>query len=362
MINPTAAAMPRILIYGHEIGGQMQLLAEALRARGLQATAAAVNDDFRRFRCDVHVLPEKGGIRRGIARWAFGFFAVASYDVFHFFWGVSLLHWWRFHRLDLPLLRALRKRVIVHFRGLDVVDIGTFDDARASASGPGGVPHVRLKSRPAQVKAIRSWRRWADTLLISEPDLWDVVPDAILSPQVVDVNRWPRRDPPPGEGSIKILHAPTNRRKKGTEFVIQACDQLRARGLDVQLLLVENMPYTAVVELYRQADIAVDQLLYGWHGKFSVETMCMGIPTVCFLREDLLRHRPDLPLVRATPATLADTLEKLIGERQWRQQLAAAGPEYVRRYHSVEAVVTDLLDIYDPSGALARSVASTPTP
>lgn len=357
MPKPARSPEPRVLIFGHEIGGQMQLLAEGLRARGIHATAAAVNEDFRRFRCDVHVLPEKGRLQREAARWAWGIFALANYDVFHFFWGVSLLSFWRFHNLDLPILRAMKKRVLVHFRGLDIVDITTFDRARASVSGgtATAAPIVELVSRPSQAKALQRWRRWADVLLISEPDLWDLVPEAVLSPQVIDLRQWPTREETCVEGTVRIVHAPTNRRKKGTEFVMKSCEELRRRGLNVELILVENKPYAEVVELYRQASIAIDQVLYGWHGKFSVETMCMGIPTVCFIREDLRKHLPDLPLVNATPATLTDTLEKLIRNQSWRRQLAEAGPEYARRHHSLDAVLKDLLAIYDPRGGLVRA-------
>lgn len=344
----------KVLIFGHEIGGQMQLLAEGLRARGIEATAAAVNEDFRRFRCDVHVYPRGGRLRKEIARWAFGEFAMANYDVFHFFWGVSLWSFWRWHLLDLPVLRALGRRIVVHFRGLDLVDIGTFDRARESVVRPesGGTPLVQLTSRADQRRKLARWRRWAHALLISEPDLWDLVPEATLSPQVLDISQWPKSEKKSRNNEVTIVHAPTNRRKKGTEFVVQACEELQRRGLPVRLVLVEGMPYREVLELYRQADIAVDQVLYGWHGKFSVETMNMGIPTVCYIREDLLKHRPDLPIVSATPGNLADTLEALIRDGERREALAVAGPRYVQRYHSLDVVLDDLISIYDPGNAV----------
>ncbi|MFZ5984797.1 MAG: hypothetical protein ACOYXN_10575 [Acidobacteriota bacterium] len=191
MQEASARSRPkRVLVFGHEIGGQMQLLAEGLRRRGILATAAAVNEDFRRFRCDVQMGVSDARIRDALSKWSFGLFAASSYDVFHFFWGVSLFALWRWHLLDLPLLRRMNKRVLVHFRGLDVVDMSTFDRAREAArQGGSGDAHVRLTSRPDQLKKLRIWRRWADALLISEPDLWDVVPEAILSPQVVEMSK-----------------------------------------------------------------------------------------------------------------------------------------------------------------------------
>lgn len=348
---------PRVLIYGHEIGGQMQLLAESLRRRGVQATAAAVNEDFRRFRCDVQVGVPDRPFMNILSRWSFALFAVASFDVFHFFWGVSLLGFWRWHLLDLPLLRLMKKRVVVHFRGLDIVDISTFDRAREMALGGDRASQAAtLTSRPDQMKKLRAWRRRADVILVSEPDLWDLVPEAVLSPQVVDMEEWRRTSPKTENGEVTIVHAPTNRRKKGTEFVIAACEALRRKGLPVRLLLIENMPYSEVRNAYECADIAVDQVLYGWHGKFSLELMAMGVPVVCYIRDDLLSFRPDLPIVNATPANLADVLEALIRDKERRRKLAAAGPAYVRKYHGLEVILDQLMVLYGLDQA--HSVAS----
>lgn len=342
----------RVLIFGHEIGGQMQLLAEGLRRRGIQATAAAVNEDFRRFRCDVQVGVPDARFKDAFSRWSFGLFAAGSYDVFHFFWGVSLLGVWRWHLIDLPWLRRMRKRVLVHFRGLDIVDMATFDRAREMAScGELREGTARLTSRTDQVRKLRAWRRWADVLLVSEPDLWDLVPEAILSPQVVDMTQWRRVSPIAEKDEITIVHAPTNRRKKGTEFVIAACEALRGKGLPVRLHLIEGMPYSEVKLAYEAADIAVDQVLYGWHGKFSVELMTMGVPVVCYIRDDLQRFRPDLPIVNATPSTLAEVLEGLIRDTERRRQLAKAGPAYVRTYHSLDVILDQLVGLYGIEGA-----------
>ena len=99
----------RILISGFEIGGQMQLLAETMRNRWHQATASAYNDDFRGYQCDIMVGQRGGWFSRERDRFLFFLWAANHYDVFHFFWGVSLWAFWRFHLLDLPLLKLLGK-------------------------------------------------------------------------------------------------------------------------------------------------------------------------------------------------------------------------------------------------------------
>lgn len=334
----------RILIAGHEIGGQMQLLAETFRKRWLQASAAAYNDDFRGYQNDIMLAGN--GFRGSIDRFLFFLWALIHYDVFHFFWGVSLLSWWRFHLLDLPLLKLFGKKIIVHFRGLDVVDIKHFDYLREMNRG--SLIKKPPLSRLDQKKKLRKWMKYADVVLVSEPDLFEVVPSGILSPQIIDRQYWAvtRRPLSEQDGIIRIVHAPSSRRKKGTDFIESAIENLKGKGFKVELILAENLPYHKIKELYEISDIGIDQVLYGWHGKVSVELMALGKPVVCNISHDLRRYRPDLPIVHGEPKNLEAVLEELITNEDKRRELGKCSIEYVARYHDVERVVDELLDLY----------------
>lgn len=335
----------RILITGHEIGGQMQLLAETFRKRWLQASSAAYNDDFRGYQNDIMLAGR--GWRANLDRFLFFLWALKHYDVFHFFWGVSLWNWWRFHLLDLPLLKAFGKKVVVHFRGLDIVDIKYFDYLREKNRGS-DVEKPQL-SRPDQQTKLKKWLRYADTVLVSEPDLFAVVPNAILSPQVIDLAYWtPTRRPLSEEdGIIRIVHAPSSRRKKGTDFIEEAIKRLQEKGHRIELVLAENLPHHKIRELYEISDIGIDQVLYGWHGKVSVELMALGKPVVCNIDEQLRSYRPDLPIIHGSPQNLESVLEDLIQSSEKRNQIGRESRHYAARYHDVEVVVDALLEIYE---------------
>ena len=124
---------PAILIAGYEIGGQMQLLAEIMRKRRYSATAASFNNDFRGYQNDI--MFKNAGLNSHISRFFFFIWSLFHYDIFHFFWGVSLWGVWKFHNLDLPILRLFGKKIVVNFRGLDVVDIKYFDWLRETKRG-----------------------------------------------------------------------------------------------------------------------------------------------------------------------------------------------------------------------------------
>lgn len=320
----------------------MQLMVETLRKRWLQATAAAYNEDFRGYQNDVMLA----GKKRGLSRFLFFLWALRHYQVFHFFWGVSLWSWWRFHLLDLPILKLFGKKIVVHFRGLDVIDIKYFDYLREKNRGLS--PTRPPLSRPDQQKKLKAWLRYADVVLVSEPDLYAVVPNAILSPQVIDCSYWAATQPPLSEtdGIIRIVHAPSSRRKKGTDFIEEAVEQLKNKGLKVELVLAENLPHHKIRELYEQSDIGIDQVLYGWHGKVSVELMALGKPVICYIDPELIKYRTDLPIVSATPLTLALQLEKLITDKALRMEISKQSCAYANRYHDVEKNIDMLLPLY----------------
>lgn len=335
---------PAILFAGYEIGGQMQLLAETMRKRWFSATAAAFNDDFRGYQNDI--MFKKRGLRNHVSRFFFFIWALFHYDIFHFFWGISLWSIWRFHNLDLPILRLFRKKIIVHFRGLDVVDIEYFDWLREFARGNKIDPPP--VSRPDQKRKIRKWLKYSDAVLVSEPDLHFVSPNSILSPQVIDMSYWiPGSEPESEKDSIiRIVHAPSSRRKKGTDFIETAIDNLKKKGYRIELVLAEKLPHDKIKELYEKSDIGIDQILYGWHGKVSVELMALGKPVICYINPEYAKYRPDLPIVNANKESLEQVLEDLIRNPELRRELGKKSHEYVSQYHDVEKVVDKLFEIY----------------
>ena len=331
----------RILIVGYEIGGQMQLLVETIRKRGIEATSVAFNDDFRAYNNDINI-PR----RNWFESFLFFIWALKHYKIFHFFWGVSILSFWRFHLVDLPILKLFGKKIYPHFRGLDIVDIKYFDYLRAKTNGENmDKPPM---SRNDQIKKLKKWYKYSDEILVSEPDLFYVANNSILSPQVIDLNYWENNEKPLSEkdGIIRVVHAPSSRRKKGTEYLEKAIESLKMKGYKVELILAENLQSHAIKDFYAKADIGVDQLLYGWHGKVSCELMAMKKPVICYINPKFGKHRPDLPIISANPETIAKKLETLIKDKFSREKIGKKSYEYVKKYHDVEIEVDNLLKLY----------------
>ena len=235
-------------------------------------------------------------------------------DVFHFYFGLTLVP----QSLQFPLLRAFRKKSVMHYLGSDI---------------RGKTPAELAHGRKAGAQVIGSYDaiRW--------------VPEAEVIPPGVDVGTI-EPAPPSDRARPLIVHAPSSRRRKGTEHIVAACE-----GLDADLELVEGLHHDEAFERYRAADVVVDQLNAGWYGVFAIEAMALGKPVVTFLHEEAVRRTEEafetqVPIVSATAETLRETLRPLIADAGRRRELGAASREYVERVHDLERVADRLLALY----------------
>jgi glycosyltransferase involved in cell wall biosynthesis len=143
-----------------------------------------------------------------------------------------------------------------------------------------------------------------------------------------------------------ILHAPSSRRRKGTEHVLAA-----AETLDAELDIVEGLQHDEARERYLRADIVVDQLNAGWYGLFAIEAMALGKPVLTFLHEEAVRRTEQafgvrVPVVNVTKETLRDRLAELAADPQRRREIGAASRAYVERVHDADVNADRLLEVY----------------
>ncbi len=292
---------------------------QALRARGVEARLVVFNRYALHPEADRSLeLPSNslllGRARRQARQWAALAELLPRTDVFHFTFGLTLVP----QSLQFPLLKVFRKKSVMHYLGSD----------------------IRGKS-PAEL----AYGRKADAQIVGSYDAIRWVPEAEVIPPGVDLGRI-EPAPPSGRSRPLIVHAPSSRRRKGTEDVIAACE-----GLDADLELVEGLHHEEALQRYRAADIVVDQLNAGWYGLFAIEAMALGKPVVTFLHEEAVRRTEEafgieVPLVSATKETLRERLRPLVESAAERQRIGAASRAYVERVHDLEQVTDRLLALY----------------
>jgi len=250
------------------------------------------------------------------------------------------------HNLDLPLYRALGKKLVFHYHGCDVRNrahmLATHARATCTECDPFCIPK-------RQERILREAAQHAHAEIVSTPDLLESVPRA----RQVHVAAWlPDYAPQPFRDTPKlVLHAPTNRLIKGTKYVEAAFEKLRPRFPGVEFRVVEKTAWPRLRDQMAECDVFVDQLFMGWYGMVSVEAMALERPALAFMRSDFEPRAKDCPIVRTSIETLADDLAALLLDAPRRRALGAAGRAYVEREHGAHVIARRVLDLYHEIGA-----------
>lgn len=362
--------MLRILHCPTNIGGNAAGLARAERAIGLNSRSVSLFASPFGFTADEE-LAHPGFIRQEITRWRLLFRSLLSYDVIHFNFGQSILmplaypepsaafkHSFRRGLLhsyaklifmkDLPLLKSMGKTIVVTFQGDDVRqgDIAKRWPVHFVHDVEEG--YYTAQTDVMKRQRVAAFARWADRLFCLNPDLLHLLPEtaqflpyASVDPEQLSPSR------PPNDGPLVVMHAPSHRAVKGTEYILQAVSQLRADGIPIELRLIENLPNSEARRQLATADLVIDQLLAGWYGSLAVECMAMAKPIICYLRPEDMAHIPpamrsEIPIISATPGDLTMILRQLatagrsrlaeIGEQSRSFCLNWHAPRMVARY------------------------------
>jgi glycosyltransferase involved in cell wall biosynthesis len=320
----------RVLHAPINIAGGPGAISQGLRELGIESTMLVFNERPFERGFDVNLRlrdpSKRSNLPLNLARQLKAFlWAVPRYDVFHFHAGHTLLP----RKLNLPALRLLRKGIVfqswgsdlrgraaseVHYLRLaDAVIVGSFLTRRLAPRGP-----------------------WPE---------YDVVHPAVV------LSDWQPAPVEPG-AVLRVAHAPSKRRVKGTDAVLAAVDSLRRRGAPIELDLIEGVPNREARLRYAAADVVIDQLRVGWYGMLAIESMALAKPVVVHLDEEAASETEEafgieLPHVRAREGNLEDVLAGLVEVRESLPELGRRSREYVERVHAHTTVARQVLEIYE---------------
>ena len=151
---------------------------------------------------------------------------------------------------------------------------------------------------------------------------------------------------------LRVVHSSNHRIFKGTDYLVQAIEELRVEGVNVELVLVERMPNAQALEIYRSADIIFDNCLMGNYGFLAIEAMALGKPVLCFIRdpEKYLLNPDECPIVNIHFDSLKNDIRGFAENRDKLGAIGRKSREYVERYFSLEAFAQRLARAYDELG------------
>jgi hypothetical protein len=359
----------RILHGPVNVGNQPWALSRAERRLGASSDLTIRSDTWLQYPADL-VLSRNGASSLEIAlrSVAYGLREQWHYDVLHFYFGQTFLSpGFPFSKnasidnalnclttIDLRVAHLLGKKLFMTLQGCDV---RLAEEGRKRNDWTMCAPqHCEMYQRCIDVLDDR--RRYLvkrvlplfDRVFYLNPELGHIVPNGQFLPYSnVEIGKFQVASPSM-PGKPRIVHAPSVGRIKGTSLILDALKQLQSR-YDFELILIEKKSHEEALELYRSADIAIDQVLAGWYGGFAVEMMAMGKPVCCYLRESDMIFVPEamkreVPVFRLDPGKLIESIAAILDRRPEWETRGKDSRRYVERWHNPELIAKAMLGAY----------------
>lgn len=332
--------------------GIPSIMAKAERALGLDSKAICYPNGAFQYSADelLEITQSTLALEERFQKYA------DAFDVFVFHFGQSLAN---DTLTDIPLLKQMGKSVIFYFHGCDIRQsketIRNYEFSACKACWP------QRCSRNRDL-ALEMATTYADAIWVSTPDLLEFVPRSELFLQPIMLDDFPFHPrafhAASADNRLRVVHAPSDRQLKGTAYLERAIEQLHAEHAPLDLVLLHGLTHEELRARLNDADFGVDQLLFGSYGMLAVEQMALGLPVICYVRDDVWAHYPEPPPIwRTTPVTVRETLQEAMRNPARLQEMAIAGRAYVERHHSAEVAAQRALATYRRIRGARRLVA-----
>jgi len=317
--------------------------------KGVKADFIVYNDHTNRQNSHQNLrLEQKNPLAALLGKLSFLRTAIRDYDLFHFYFGKSLLPL----NLDLPILKLFGKKILMDYLGSDIRII-SLEQKRN--------PYYHLRSpkhaldRHEWIKKLRMrWQSlWFDRCLAAR-FLYAHALTSIPKRKIVN-HLWVNTSmdlsgyhPTFVTKNIPVIvHAPTNFKTKGTPYVEKAIEELKKEGYQFEYRMFHKVPNTQVIEfIEKEADIVIDQLISGGFGTLAMEAMCFGKPVCGFVLEEVREMIPDLPIVQCTIDTIKEKLAWLIENPDERVKSGKAGWAFAQAHYDRDKNNQELWALY----------------
>lgn len=330
-----------------EVAGQGYYSVKGIKGEGLRAAMAVFRKNPLGYPVDLDIKVSMSLFKlpwECVKVLLFFFTSIFKYKVFHFHAGRTFFPFC----IDVPILKLFRKKVFVEFHGSEVRwKFNRNPRDPNSFASLYGLPDYRKRTL-FKLKILISF---ADAIILHDQELLDHLPSLSYNkvrymPLRIDLDRFKPIYPDPQNKKITIVHAPSKRSIKGTEFVVKAVENLK-KHFDINFVLVEGMSNERAISVYQSADIIVDQLLIGTYGVFACEAMALGKPVVTYISEDIKGVFPkNLPIISANQLNIEDVLRELLINGEFRNKIGKQGRTYVENYHDYRKIGQALTMLY----------------
>jgi hypothetical protein len=156
--------------------------------------------------------------------------------------------------------------------------------------------------------------------------------------------------------AVRILHTASmttrnddGKNIKGSQYIYSAINQLKLDGYDIDFLHLQGVPSREIKFYQVQADLIIDQLIYGLWGSSGIEALALGKPLVCYLRPSWKKRfmqtfgYSKLPIIEATTDSIYSVLKNLLDNRESFDLIGIKSLDFAREHYSLRENTLGLL-------------------
>ncbi|MDB5197684.1 MAG: hypothetical protein JWP88_2055 [Flaviaesturariibacter sp.] len=347
---------PKVLLLGYNFASVMNSLAIGFEEIGLPYKAISFDRHISKINQYSHVeVVYPGNLSRrqhhmnsvkGLAR--LGKY-LAWCDIIHVFYDTSVT----VGRKELALIKRFSRKKFISFLGSDIrnpeISLRLNPYFPAAFHDPGyeykhesteASQKIQADFSAAGFKAIH----WG-TDLYNDPKFF---PEHYNIP-LAAVNHYGKQNKEQSRDNVLIVHSPSAPVAKGTTHVLKAIEELQHRNItNFRFQLLKDITNDEYQKYLADADILIDQMIWGGYGIASVQALALGKVVISYLLPQRLEiiYGKECPVVDANIDNLADVLEGLIGNYERRAEISRKGIAYYYKVHSPVSVAKRHLDVY----------------
>lgn len=334
MKNKKSKVFHGLVNYGTQAG----MLAKGLRDAGEEAFSVSVPDssqrliDFELLRGGSFLKKLKNHSMNSLLKikWFF------KYDIFHFYYGKTLFP----YNMDLYFYRLFGKKVVMEYLGHDV----------DFCLGMNGLDYRNRKhNRIKKIKRIKFQAKWVDKQLVCAPYYYQFVDNSSILPLALDISEYkytPRKNE---DNFITIMHCPTNRTYKKSDYIEDAINKLISEGYKINYKCITKVTHAKLKEEFISSDLVIDQL-NPWYGTVSIEAMALGRPVICGYYKHLTHYDydkfKDIPIINADLYNIYDVLKDVMENKYNLVKVGLQSRKFVEETHSLKSITEKLINIY----------------
>ncbi len=326
------------------IAGIFTSLKKGFEQNDISADFYSLNEHIYGYKTDKIIKYSDNSFVRKLQKFYLLIKLILKYDYFIFDSTGTLLPNYK----DIKLFRFFGKKTMVIFTGCDIrlpekVQKYKWNPCRNCTDYYKNFVGCVLETKSQKIKEIENK---FDIIVSTEEAAGSLNRNYSATLFPVDIEKFKYIGTNP-EKRLKILHAPSNPEYKGTKYIIDAINRLKLE-FDFEFNIIKDVKAEELYLEVVKTDLVIDQMLVGFYGLFTIESMALGKPVICYIREDIKDNSPEeIPVINANPDTLYTVLKEILLSPEKLNSIGRRSREYAEKHHNSKIIAKKYYELLE---------------